>query len=221
MNGKNVCAYLKSVRQKVAEANGIDMEFPPCHYEGDCKGTCPRCEAEVAQLERELSKRQQLSKRVAILGIAAGLTFAALPATAQNDVTTGNPSTSDSSAYEYLGDISLEDSLDSRFTDDVWLIPDEAAQFPGGMDKLMQYLVENIHYPNTEKVWKGTIIVDFVIEKDGSISNVRIVSGGPQEFENEVVIVINNMPKWVPAKKDGEIVRSVMTLPITFDINEP
>lgn len=216
MNGKNVCAYLKSVRKKVAEANGIDMEFLPCHYEGDCKGTCPRCEAEVAQLERELSKRQQLSMRVAILGIAAGLTFAALPATAQNDVTTAPPPASDWAVDEYLGDISLEDSLDSRFADDVWLIPDEAAQFPGGMEKIKQYLFENFHYPSTEKFWKGTIFVDFVIEKDGSIGKVEILSGGPQVFDDEVIRVIKNMPKWIPAQKDGKPVRSYFDIPIRF-----
>lgn len=213
MNGKNVCAYLKSVRQKVAEANGIDMEFPPCHYEGDCKGTCPRCEAEVAQLERELSKRQQLSKRVAILGIAAGLTFAALPATAQNDVTTAPPPASDWAVDEFY--------IEGELPDLEEYAPYERAQFPGGQEKLNQYLAENINYPSTERHWNGTIWIMFVIEKDGSISDVRILSGGPQEFENEVVTTINNIPKWVPAKKDGEIVRSVMTLPITFDIDEP
>lgn len=209
MNGKNVCAYLKSVRQKVAEANGIDMEFPPCHYEGDCKGTCPRCEAEVAQLERELSKRQQLSMRVAILGIAAGLTFAALPATAQNDVTTAPPPASDW-AVDEVGDINVywDDSLHNEF-------PDVKAQFPGGMEKLNLYLAENFKYPSKSR-WEGIIMVEFIIEKDGSIGKVEILSGGPQVFDDEVIRVIKNMPKWIPAQKDGKPVRSYFDIPITF-----
>ncbi|MCQ2264173.1 MAG: energy transducer TonB [Bacteroidales bacterium] len=212
MNGKNVCAYLKSVRQKVAEANGIDMEFPPCHYEGDCKGTCPRCEAEVAQLERELSKRQQLSMRVAILGIAAGLTFAALPATAQTDDTTVPPPASDLSIDEFY--------IEGELPDLEEYAPYERAQFPGGQEKLNQYLVENINYPSTERHWNGTIWIMFIIEKDGSIGKVEILSGGPQVFDDEAIRLITNMPKWIPAKKDGVAVADVIDLPIRFYIQE-
>lgn len=208
MNGKNVCAYLKSVRQKVAEANGIDMEFPPCHYEGDCKGTCPRCEAEVVQLERELSKRQQLSKRVAILGIAAGLTFAALPATAQTDDTTVPPPASDLSIDEFY--------IEGELPDLEEYAPYERAQFPGGQEKLNQYLAENINYPSTERHWNGTIWIMFIIEKDGSIGKVEILSGGSQAFDDEVIRVIKNMPKWIPAQKDGKPVRSYFDIPIRF-----
>ncbi len=212
MNGKNVCAYLKSVRQKVAEANGIDMEFPPCHFEGDCAGTCPRCEAEVVQLERELSKRQQLSKRVAILGIAAGLTFAALPATAQTDDTTVPPPASDLSIDEFYIEGELPDLEEYALY--------ERAQFPGGQEKLNQYLAENINYPSTERHWNGTIWIMFMIEKDGSIGKVEILLGGPQAFDDEAIRLITNMPKWIPAKKDGVAVADVIDLPIRFYIQE-
>ena len=212
MNGKNVCAYLKSVRQKVAEANGIDMEFPPCHFEGDCAGTCPRCEAEVVQLERELSKRQHLSKRMAILGIAAGLTFAALPATAQTDDTTVPPPASDLSIDEFY--------IEGELPDLEEYAPYERAQFPGGQEKLNQYLAENINYPSTERHWNGTIWIMFIIEKDGSIGKVEILSGGPQAFDDEAIRLITNMPKWIPAKKDGVAVADVIDLPIRFYIQE-
>ena len=55
MKGKQVCSYLKSVRREVASANDIDLEIPDCTFEGECPGTCPRCEAEVRQLEQALS----------------------------------------------------------------------------------------------------------------------------------------------------------------------
>ena len=69
-HGKNVCKVLKEIRRKVADDNGIPLEIRECTFEGDCKGTCPYCEAEVRYLERELQKRQALGKAVTVAGIA-------------------------------------------------------------------------------------------------------------------------------------------------------
>ena len=69
-HGKNVCKVLKEIRQKVADDNEIPLEIRECTFEGDCKGTCPYCEAEVRYLERELQKRQALGKAVTVAGIA-------------------------------------------------------------------------------------------------------------------------------------------------------
>lgn len=77
MKGKNRCNILKAVRMKIAEENGIDYRTTECKYQGDCPGTCPKCESEVKYLERELVKRQSLGKRVALAGIAAGITLTA------------------------------------------------------------------------------------------------------------------------------------------------
>ena len=68
--GKNVCKVLKEIRRKVADDNEIPLEIRECTFEGDCKGTCPYCEAEVRYLERELQKRQALGKAVTVAGIA-------------------------------------------------------------------------------------------------------------------------------------------------------
>ena len=85
MKGKQICSYLKSVRREVAAANGIDLEIPDCTFEGECPGTCPRCEAEVRQLEQALSQRQRLSQKVAIVGVAMGLALSGMSvASAQN-----------------------------------------------------------------------------------------------------------------------------------------
>ncbi len=77
MNGKNRCRILKEIRKKIADENGIEYVVSECKYKGDCLGTCPKCEAEVQYLERELANRRSLGRRVAIAGIAAGITLAA------------------------------------------------------------------------------------------------------------------------------------------------
>ena len=73
MNGKSKCKVLKEIRKKIAESNDISYVTSDCKYEGDCAGTCPKCEAELRYLEEELAKRKNLGKIVAVAGIAATL----------------------------------------------------------------------------------------------------------------------------------------------------
>ncbi len=72
-NGKDICAYLKEVRQRVADENNIPLEQHECTYDGPCNGTCPRCEAEVKYLEHELHRRMTLGKAAAVAGVAMSL----------------------------------------------------------------------------------------------------------------------------------------------------
>ena len=73
MNGKSKCKILKDIRKKIAEENDIDYVTSECKYQGECSGTCPKCEAELRYLENELTKRKNLGKAVAVAGIAAAL----------------------------------------------------------------------------------------------------------------------------------------------------
>ena len=75
MNGKKKCKILKEIRRQIAEQNDIEYITSECQHKGDCKGTCPKCEAEVRYLEKELEKRQKLGRSVAVVGIAATLAF--------------------------------------------------------------------------------------------------------------------------------------------------
>ena len=68
--GKQTCKILKEIRKQIAAENDIDLVVEECGYQGDCAGTCPRCEAEVRYLEQELEKRQRLGKAVMISGLA-------------------------------------------------------------------------------------------------------------------------------------------------------
>ena len=71
--GKSICSVLKTIRKQVADANGIVYEPRECHHQGDCRGTCPACEAEVRYIQQQLDIRRQLGKAVAVVGISAGL----------------------------------------------------------------------------------------------------------------------------------------------------
>ena len=72
-NGKNICKELKAIRRRVADENDIPLEQHECTYDGPCDGTCPRCEAEVQYLERELHRRMTLGKAAAVTGVAMSL----------------------------------------------------------------------------------------------------------------------------------------------------
>ncbi len=76
MNGKSKCKILKDIRRQIAQENDIAYVTSECKFQGNCSGTCPKCEAEVRYLEEELRKRQQLGKNVAVAGIAAALVIA-------------------------------------------------------------------------------------------------------------------------------------------------
>lgn len=73
MNGKSKCKILKDIRRQIAQDNDIEFVTSECKYQGDCTGTCPKCEAEVRYLEQELAKRQAAGKAIAVAGIAAAL----------------------------------------------------------------------------------------------------------------------------------------------------
>ena len=71
--GKTICNVLKTIRKQVADANDIKYEPRECHHQGECRGTCPACEAEVRHIEQQLDIRRQLGKAVAVVGLSAGL----------------------------------------------------------------------------------------------------------------------------------------------------
>lgn len=73
MKGKEKCKALKEIRQKIAEQNDIAFAVSECTHQGDCKGTCPKCESELRYLERQLEIRKNLGKAVVVAGISAGI----------------------------------------------------------------------------------------------------------------------------------------------------
>ena len=79
--GKSTCKLLKSIRQQIADANGISYRPIECHHKGDCAGTCPACEEEIRYLERELKARKGNGFGMKVAGIAAGICATVMPMT--------------------------------------------------------------------------------------------------------------------------------------------
>lgn len=75
MRGKNKCKILKQIRQKIADENDIPYVTRECTYQGECRGTCPKCEAELRYLEQQLELRKSLGKKVAVAAVAASLSL--------------------------------------------------------------------------------------------------------------------------------------------------
>ncbi len=101
---------------------------------------------------------------------------------------------------------------------DVFDKVDEAPQFPGGMAGMMQYLSSNIRYPEDarEAGTQGRVIVSFVVEKDGSISNAKVAKPTYSSLDEEALRVISAMPKWMPGKQNGQAVRVKYSVPVSF-----
>ena len=99
--GKEKCKILKEIRAEIARQNDIEWVVSACTHKGNCRGTCPKCEAEVRKLERELEKRLSLGKTIAVAGIAAGIALNVTgcmdmsPATDGSGSTANVPHTSD------------------------------------------------------------------------------------------------------------------------------
>ena len=102
----------------------------------------------------------------------------------------------------------------------VHTIVDTTAEFPGGMQNCLKFLQESIKYPEDCKKEgiQGRVIVQFVIEKDGSIKDVKVVRGVHPSLDKEAIRVTESMPKWKPGKVKGEPVVQKYTLPIMFHI---
>ena len=71
MTGKDKCKMLKDIRRKIAEDNDINIVVSECKYQGDCKGTCPKCEAELAELERKLRNKKLVVGAAVTTGVVA------------------------------------------------------------------------------------------------------------------------------------------------------
>lgn len=85
MRGKQKCKILKEIRQKIADENDIPYVTRECTHQGECRGTCPKCESELRYLEEQLSIRQSLGKRVAVAALCTGLAFGSAGCTAPAD----------------------------------------------------------------------------------------------------------------------------------------
>jgi TonB family protein len=117
---------------------------------------------------------------------------------------------------KYSIDMTIEEPNDSE----VFIVVEDAPQFPGGDEARMKFLAENIRYPAEARDLniQGTVFVSFVVEKNGRVSNIEVIRGIGGGCDDEVVRVVEKMPKWIPGKQDGEPVRVQFTMPVRFSL---
>lgn len=103
----------------------------------------------------------------------------------------------------------------------VFDVVEQMPSFPGGNAALMNYLGQNIKYPviAEENGIQGRVIVQFVVGKDGHISDVRVAKSVDPSLDKEAVRVVKGMPRWIPGKQNGQAVTVRYTLPVTFRLN--
>ena len=97
-------------------------------------------------------------------------------------------------------------------------VVEQMPQFPGGIKELMTFLSQNVRYPEAahKAGQQGRVIANFVVEKDGSITEACVVKSVSPELDAEALRVISSMPNWIPGMQNGEAVRVKYTVPITF-----
>ena len=102
----------------------------------------------------------------------------------------------------------------------VFDVVEEMPQFPGGQAALLEYLAKNIKYPVVaeENGIQGRVIVTFVVERDGSITDVKVVKSVDPSLDKEASRVVKAMPKWQPGKQNGSAVRVKYTVPVQFKL---
>ena len=265
--GKSICNVLKTIRKQIADANEIKYEPRECHHQGECRGTCPACEAEVRYIEQQLNLRRQLGKAAVIVGISAGLS--ALSGCGDKSKKVDNVSEEESDltvgkvmvepAERLDGDVEYRSPVDTVIIEKdpatikkrtapfkaptkeltgiseiieepepptvgeapkQWMgdVVEQMPSFPGGPEALFNYLSENITYPKEceDVCVQGRVVVTFVVEKDGSITNAEVVKSVYQPLDEEALRVVNNMPKWIPGQQNGKTLRVKYTIPVSF-----
>lgn len=103
-------------------------------------------------------------------------------------------------------------------TDTIYDVVDVMPEYPGGMPALMNYIATNVQYPTEAKDHniEGRVMVGFVIEKDGSVTDVEVLRSIGYGCDQEAIRVVNGMPRWQPGIKDGQPVRVHFNLPFSF-----
>ena len=205
--GKQTCKILKEIRKQIAAENDINLVIEECTYHGDCLGTCPKCEAEVRYLERELERRQRMGKVAVVAGLSVGLMGASQVALAQQP------------------DTLRMDTIHKEVIEDGELfgcIVETMPSFRGGQQKLFEFIGNNVVYPQEAKDAgvEGKVFVEFYIERDGTVCDAKVLRGIGYGCDEEALRVIGLMPKWYPGKVRGKSVRVRYTLPINFMLSK-
>ncbi len=105
--------------------------------------------------------------------------------------------------------------------DEFFMVVENMPIFPGGDLGLMKYIQKNVKYPAIAKEYNitGKVYISFIVDKSGSVTNVKIVRGVDKNLDAEAVRVVKSLPKYKPGKQRGKSVRVMFTIPINFTLN--
>ncbi len=139
--------------------------------------------------------------------------------TAPNNKVTGVKTEQISLPKNYLKEATTI-PVDTNDNDEIFANADVMAKFPGGWSAFQKFLGDNLKYPAEERKIgiEGKVMVNMVVEKDGSLSDIKVVRGDNENFNNEALRVLKSSPKWLPGLQNGKRIRSSYTLPVNFSL---
>ncbi|MBQ8466148.1 MAG: energy transducer TonB [Prevotella sp.] len=113
---------------------------------------------------------------------------------------------------------SAQKTVVSQKNQKVYDVAEQMPEYPGGMPAMFEFLMKNMQYPKDAEKQKveGRVMVMFVVETDGSISDVKVAKKTFPSLDAEAVRVVQSMPKWTPGRDKGKVVRVQYTLPVSF-----
>ena len=119
-----------------------------------------------------------------------------------------------------LTTVSAQKTVVAEKNQQVFDVVEQMPEYPGGLPALLDYLNQNVKYPEDAEKQKieGRVIATFVVETDGSISNVEVARPVFPSLDAEAVRVLSAMPNWTPGKQSGKLVRVKYTVPINFNL---
>ena len=95
-------------------------------------------------------------------------------------------------------------------------VVEEMPSFPGGVGAMMSFISSNVKFPVGDYCAQGRVIVSFVVERDGSLSNVKVTRSVEELLDKEAIRVVKSMPRWKPGRQYGKVVRCKYTVPVVF-----
>jgi protein TonB len=111
--------------------------------------------------------------------------------------------------------------IEEEDDDELFMVVENMPEFPGGDLGLMKYIQKNVRYPPIAKEYNitGKVYISFIVDRSGSVTNVKIVRGVDKNLDAEAMRVVKSLPKYKPGKQRGKAVRVMFTIPINFTLN--
>lgn len=121
-------------------------------------------------------------------------------------------------AHEGCGNSAQKEQPEIVDEEPIFVVVEKMPEFPGGRDSLNQFITKNLRCPQlySETFFQGKVIVEFIVEKDGSLTNIKIIREFDPLLDAEAIRVVSIMPKWISGEQNGQKVRVKMVLPIAF-----